>query len=134
MNKLSLLTLLLFGLLSCSKPEAGVNDQFLLGKWVINETILFQKNDDSARAKCINCPEITFVKNHQGFIKQPGKILTYFDWEFDEGKLTIKQNNLKPTENALNDGVYKITFGGRKLFQKITLSDTVRNTDYILKR
>jgi hypothetical protein len=134
MNKLLILIIFLSGLLSCERPKDNVADQFLLGKWVISETMLFQNNDDSANAKCNVCPQITFFKNNHGFIKRPGKILTYFDWEFDEGKLMIKRNDIKITDNAINDGTYKTTFGGRRQFNQITLSDTVRNIDYILKR
>ncbi len=131
MNKLLILIIFLSGLLSCERPKANIADQFLLGKWVISETMLFQNKVTPLTQNVTFVPKSLFVKNNHGFIKRPGKILTYFDWEFDEGKLMIKRNDIKITDNVINDGAYKITFGGRRQFNQITLSDTVRNIDYI---
>ena len=125
----------LLGLFSCNNPRVSDNDRFIVGKWRLFKTVVFQNNDDSAGVACNACPEITFVKNHAGFIKRPGKILFYFNWEFDGSRLYIKQTDPAAhhtLNDILNEGTYKVTYS--RQFQETALFDSLKNTKYVLRR
>ncbi len=134
MKKLILLITLSLGLTACHTAKESGNDKLIVGKWTLYKTIAFQNNDDSAAMFCNACPELTFVKNHSGFIKRPGKILFYFDWEFENDKLAIKQTDFKITDNVLADATYELKFAVKNQFQEATLSDSAKNVKYILRR
>jgi len=133
--KYSLVCAIFFSaLLSCNNPKGSDKDSFILGKWRLIKTVVFQTNDDSVNLGCNTCPQIAFIKNHAGFIKRPRKILSYFNWEFDGNELNIKQTGPVPDRSQndmLNNGIYKITYNQ---FQEIALFDSVNNVKYILRR
>src|SRR5476651_882820 len=90
-NKI-ILFILVIASLSCRQTKLlnEKKDNFIVGKWEIDEMVEFQNNDDSAAMKCNACPEIVFANDYSGFTKTAGESPRHFNWEIDAGKLAIK--------------------------------------------
>ncbi|HTE02101.1 MAG TPA: hypothetical protein VK668_22590 [Mucilaginibacter sp.] len=129
------LIVLLFVILSCKQTKVKNNDSALVGKWSIYQTIAFQDNDDSVSNNCTTCPKIEFIKDHTGSIKRLDDQLQHFDWEINEDGLAITHNpDDKIKGIIIDDGTYQLIPGDKKAIKQITLSDTVKNLKYILRR
>lgn len=126
---------LLIIVLSCKQEKAKYNDNSVIGKWSIYQTIAFPHNDDSVANNCVTCPQIEFINDHTGSIKRLDDQLQHFHWEIDEDGLVIKHNADDKIQGIIiDDGTYKLIPGEKSLIKQVTLSDTSKNLKYILRK
>jgi hypothetical protein len=122
-------------MLSCKQTRVKYSEESVLGKWRIYQLVTFQNNDDSVANNCITCPQIEFTKDHTGSIKRLDNQMQHFDWELNEDGLAITHSPEDKVKGIIiDDGTYQLIPGDKKAIKQITLSDTVNNLKYILRR
>lgn len=121
-----IVAIILLSFLSCRHPEkkAVINDNRLVGKWGIY---------GMGSAMCNVCPDIIFSKNHSGYIKRSDPQLLDFNWKISDSTLIIRHQKNEDKDNIIDDGIYKMMFSNKKIYEELSLTDTKSGIKYILR-